>query len=222
MQRSVRGEVWPPATTVLPPTTSAVAELAVERAKRIVEQGRDVVILFDSLTRMGRAYNLAAPASSRILAGGIATTALPRAQEVLRRRAQHREGRLADHPGDRAGRHRLPDGRGHLRGVQGHRQHGALARPRAGRAAHLPRRRHRCLGHPARGTADPARGTGRTGGCAAPCTASTVSRPSRCCWRRSKRGRSTPRYCSRWSRPPEAALALSGLYSERKLSRTRS
>ncbi len=54
----------------------AVAELAVERAKRLAEQGRDVVILLDSLTRLGRAHNLAAPNSSRILAGGVAATAL--------------------------------------------------------------------------------------------------------------------------------------------------
>src|SRR5262249_56759996 len=53
-----------------------VAELAIERAKRLVELGRDVVVLLDSITRLGRAYNLAAPASSRILAGGVATQAL--------------------------------------------------------------------------------------------------------------------------------------------------
>jgi len=53
-----------------------VAELAVERAKRLVEQGRDVVILLDSITRLGRAYNLAAPASGRILSGGIDSAAL--------------------------------------------------------------------------------------------------------------------------------------------------
>ncbi|GAA3240702.1 transcription termination factor Rho [Actinocorallia longicatena] len=54
----------------------AVADLAVERAKRLAEQGRDVVILLDSLTRLGRAHNLAAPGSSRILAGGVAASAL--------------------------------------------------------------------------------------------------------------------------------------------------
>jgi transcription termination factor Rho len=53
-----------------------VAELAVERAKRLVEQGRDVVILLDSITRLGRAYNLAAPASGRILSGGLDSAAL--------------------------------------------------------------------------------------------------------------------------------------------------
>lgn len=54
----------------------ALAELAIERAKRLVEQGRDVVVLLDSLTRLGRAYNLAAPATGRILTGGIDSAAL--------------------------------------------------------------------------------------------------------------------------------------------------
>ncbi len=54
----------------------AVAELAIERAKRLVEQGGDVVVILDSITRLGRAYNLEAPSSSRILAGGVATTAI--------------------------------------------------------------------------------------------------------------------------------------------------
>ena len=54
----------------------AVAELAIERAKRLVELGRDVVVILDSITRLGRAYNLMAPSSSRILAGGVATTAI--------------------------------------------------------------------------------------------------------------------------------------------------
>ncbi len=53
-----------------------VAELAIERARRLVELGRDVVVILDSITRLGRAYNLAAPSSGRILAGGIATTAI--------------------------------------------------------------------------------------------------------------------------------------------------
>jgi transcription termination factor Rho len=54
----------------------ALAELAIERAKRLVEQGRDVVVLLDSLTRLGRAYNLAAPSNGRVLTGGVDSTAL--------------------------------------------------------------------------------------------------------------------------------------------------
>ena len=76
MQRSVKGEVLHSTFDRPADEHTALAELAVERAKRLVEQGRDVVMLLDSITRLGRAYNLAAPSSSRILAGGVATTAL--------------------------------------------------------------------------------------------------------------------------------------------------
>ena len=55
---------------------TTVAELAIERAKRLVELGQDVVVLLDSITRLGRAYNLAAPASGRILSGGVDSSAL--------------------------------------------------------------------------------------------------------------------------------------------------
>ncbi len=60
-----------------------VAELAIERAKRLVELGRDVVVLLDSITRLGRAYNLAAPANSRTLAGGVAASALQPPRKFL-------------------------------------------------------------------------------------------------------------------------------------------
>nr|BFE32331.1 hypothetical protein GCM10010200_045820 [Actinomadura rugatobispora] len=76
MQRSVNGEVLHSTFDRPAEDHTALAELAIERAKRLVEQGRDVVVLLDSITRLGRAYNLAAPSSSRILAGGVATTAL--------------------------------------------------------------------------------------------------------------------------------------------------
>ena len=75
--------------------------------------------------------------------------ALP-AEAVLRRGPQHRERRLADDPRHGAGRDRLQDGRGHLRGVQGHRQHGAQARPQARRQADLPGGRRRRRPAPAR------------------------------------------------------------------------
>ncbi|MHB1801393.1 MAG: transcription termination factor Rho, partial [Actinomycetes bacterium] len=76
MQRSVKGEVI--ASTFDRPAEdhTMVAELAIERAKRLVELGHDVVVLLDSITRLGRAYNLAAPASGRILSGGVDSTAL--------------------------------------------------------------------------------------------------------------------------------------------------
>ncbi|MEU5692075.1 transcription termination factor Rho [Actinosynnema sp. NPDC020468] len=62
---------------------TALAELAVERAKRLVELGQDVVVLLDSLTRLARAYNLAAPSSGRVLSGGVATTALAPPKRLL-------------------------------------------------------------------------------------------------------------------------------------------
>jgi transcription termination factor Rho len=76
MQRSVKGEVIASTFDRPPSDHTAVAELAIERAKRLVELGHDVVVLLDSITRLGRAYNLAAPASGRILSGGVDSTAL--------------------------------------------------------------------------------------------------------------------------------------------------
>jgi transcription termination factor Rho len=76
LRRSVRGEVIYSTFDQAPEDHIRVAELAIERAKRLVELGGDVVVLLDSLTRLGRAYNLAAPASSRTLAGGVAASAL--------------------------------------------------------------------------------------------------------------------------------------------------
>ena len=122
MQRTVKGEVI--ASTFDRPAEdhTTVAELAIERAKRLVELGHDVVVLLDSITRLGRAYNLAAPGlRSHPVRWRRRLGALP-AEALLRRRAQHRERRLAHHPRDRARRDRLEDGRGDLRGVQGHRQ----------------------------------------------------------------------------------------------------
>jgi len=76
MQRTVKGEVI--ASTFDRPADdhTTVAELAIERAKRLVEMGHDVVVLLDSITRLGRAYNLSAPASGRILSGGVDSSAL--------------------------------------------------------------------------------------------------------------------------------------------------
>ncbi|WP_243063627.1 transcription termination factor Rho [Humibacter sp. RRB41] len=76
MQRTVKGEVI--ASTFDRPAEdhTTVAELAIERAKRLVELGHDVVVLLDSITRLSRAYNLAAPASGRILSGGVDASAL--------------------------------------------------------------------------------------------------------------------------------------------------
>jgi transcription termination factor Rho len=76
MERSVRGEVI--SSTFDQPSDNhiQVAELVLERAKRLVEQGKDVLILLDSVTRLARAYNLSTPASGRVLSGGVDSTAL--------------------------------------------------------------------------------------------------------------------------------------------------
>ncbi|MCW2501193.1 MAG: rho, partial [Frankiales bacterium] len=76
MQRSVKGEVIASTFDRPPQDHITVAELSIERAKRLVELGHDVVVLLDSITRLGRAYNLGAPASGRILTGGVDSAAL--------------------------------------------------------------------------------------------------------------------------------------------------
>ncbi|UQU64750.1 transcription termination factor Rho [Couchioplanes caeruleus] len=76
LQRSVQGEVIAATFDRPPHEHAAVAELAIERAKRLVELGRDVVVLLDSLTRLGRAYNLLAPGRGRTLSGGLDSSAL--------------------------------------------------------------------------------------------------------------------------------------------------
>ena len=76
LRRSVRGEVISSTFDQSPAEHVKTAELAIERAKRLAEAGRDVVVMLDSLTRLGRAYNLAAPAGGRTLSGGVAASAL--------------------------------------------------------------------------------------------------------------------------------------------------
>ena len=122
MQRSVKGEVV--SSTFDEPATRhvQVAEMVIEKAKRLVEHKRDVVILLDSITRLGarlqhRGAGLRQGADRR---RGRQRPAAP--QALLRRRAQHRGGRLAHYPRHRAGGDRLAHGRRDLRGVQGHRQ----------------------------------------------------------------------------------------------------
>src|SRR5690625_7627654 len=83
MERTVKGEVI--ASTFDRPATNhtSVAELAIARAKRLVELGQDVVVLLDAITRHSRAYNLAAPASGRSLSGGVEVSALYPRQRLV-------------------------------------------------------------------------------------------------------------------------------------------
>ena len=82
-QRAVKGEVVASTFDRQPADHTLVAELAIERAKRLVELGHDVVVLLDSLTRLGRAYNLAAPANGRILGGLVDATAVHPTKEFF-------------------------------------------------------------------------------------------------------------------------------------------
>ena len=127
MQRSVKGEVIASTFDRPPQDHTTVAELAIERAKRLVELGHDVVVLLDSITRLGRAYNLAAPASRPDPVRWYRLDRAVPAEAVPRRGAQHRERRFADDHRHRAGGDRFHDGHGDLRGVQGHRQRRAQA-----------------------------------------------------------------------------------------------
>jgi transcription termination factor Rho len=91
-----------------------VAEMVIEKAKRLVEHKRDVVILLDSITRLARAYNTIVPPSGKMLSGGVDANALQRPKALLWRGPQHRGRRQLDHHRDRAGRDRQPHGRRHL------------------------------------------------------------------------------------------------------------
>ena len=135
-----------------------VAEMAIERAKRLVESGRHVMVLLDGITRLTRAYNLALPpvwphAVRWYRPGGPAPAEAP-----VRHGAQRGGGRIADDHRDLPRGHGQPHGRGDLRRVQGHRQLGAVAGPPPLREAHLPGDRHRQERHaprrPAAGRAD--------------------------------------------------------------------
>ena len=176
MARTVKGEVV--SSTFDEPAVRhvQVAEMVIEKAKRLVEHKRDVVILLDSITRLARAYNTVVPSSGKVLTGGVDANALATAEALLRRRAQHRGGRLAHHHRDRAHRYRLAHGRGDLRGVQGHRQFRNRARPQGRGQAHLPGGRHHQVGH-AQG-----RAAGREGACCRRCGCCAASS---CRWVRS-------------------------------------
>ena len=107
LRRSVRGEVIFSTFDQAAEDHIRVAELAIERAKRLVETGADVVVLLDSITRLGRAYNLAAPASSRTLAGGVAASALQPPRQFLGAARNIEDGGSLTICVHRAGGHRL-------------------------------------------------------------------------------------------------------------------
>ena len=169
MQRSVKGEVISSTFDEPPQRHVQVAEMVIEKAKRLVECGRDVVILLDSITRLARAYNTVIPSSGRVLSGGVDSNALQKPKRFFGAAQEHRERRLADDHGHRPGRHRVAHGRGHLRGVQGHGQPRDSPRSEADRPARLPVDRHPEERNPQGGAAGRARGARTASGCCARC-----------------------------------------------------
>ena len=117
-----------------------VAELTIERAKRLVEMGTDVVIVLDGITRAGAGVQPGGADIGSDHVGWCRLHGAVPAEAVLRRRPQHRRGRLAHDRRHCADRDRQPDGRSDLRGVQGHREHGAAPRPSPVGAPDLSRR----------------------------------------------------------------------------------
>ena len=147
MERSIRGEVVSSTFDMPSENHIQVAELVIERAKRLVEQGKDVVILLDSITRLARAYNLAQPASGRILSGGVDSTALYPPKRFLGAARNIENGGsltiLASaliETGSKMDEVIFEE-------FKGTGQHGAEARPLPGRSPHLPGHRPHLLGH---------------------------------------------------------------------------
>ena len=158
LRRTVRGEVIASTFDQSPADHIKAAELAIERAKRLAELGRDVVVMLDSLTRLGRAYNLAAPASSRTLTGGVAVSALQPPRQFLGAARCLEEGGSLTILSTA-----LIDTGSQLDNVlfeefKGTGQHGAAAAPRPGGEAAVPGDRPGAVRHPPRG---PAHGPGR-------------------------------------------------------------
>jgi transcription termination factor Rho len=96
--------------------------MVIEKAKRLVEHGRDVVILLDNITRLGRAYNTVVPSSGKVLTGGVDANALQRPKRFFGAARNIEEGGSLTIIATALDRYRQPHGRGDLRRVQGHRQ----------------------------------------------------------------------------------------------------
>jgi transcription termination factor Rho len=160
MQRSVKGEVI--SSTFDEPATRhvAVSEMVIEKAKRLVEHKRDVVILLDSITRLGRAFNTVVPSSGKVLTGGVDANALQRPKRFFGAARNIEEGGsltiIATALIDTGSRMDEVI----FRRIQGHRQLGNRARPQDRGQARVPRHRHSQIRYAERGTAG---GQGRSG-----------------------------------------------------------
>ena len=169
MQRSVKGEVISSTFDEPAQRHVQVAEMVIEKAKRLVEHKKDVVILLDSITRLARAYNTIVPASGKVLSGGVDSNALQRPKRFFGAARNIEAGRLADDRRDRADRHRLAHGRSDLRRVQGHRQPRDPPRSQARRSPRVPGDRHPEERHPQGRAAASRRKISTASGCCARC-----------------------------------------------------
>ena len=155
MRRSIKGDVVASTFDMPADNHTRVSELVIERAKRIVEMGGDVVVVLDSITRLARAYNLAAPASGRILSGGVDSAALTRPQRFLVAARQHPRAAAALTILASA----LIDTGSKMDEVIFEEFKGtgtwSSARPRPGGSPHLPRNRSGGVRHAQRGSAHP-------------------------------------------------------------------
>ena len=138
-----------------------LSQLVVERCKRLAEMGKDVFLLMDSITRLARAFNKWVGNTGRTMSGGVDIKAMDIPKKLFATARAVRGRRLADDRRHRPDRHRQPHGRADLPGVQRHRQHGAGARPQAGRPPRLAGDRHQPVRHPPRGKAAAARDAAR-------------------------------------------------------------
>ncbi len=153
MARSVRGEVISSTFDEPAQRHVQIAEMVIEKAKRLVEHKRDVVILLDSITRLARAYNTVVPSSGKVLTGGVDANALQRPKRFFGAARNIEEGGSLTIIATALDRYRIENGRGDLRRVQGHRQFGNRARSQGCRQTHLPIDRHHQVRDAQRGTA---------------------------------------------------------------------
>ena len=147
MQRSVKGEVISSTFDEPPSRHVQVSEMVIEKAKRLVEHKRDVVILLDSITRLGRAYNTVVPSSGKVLTGGVDSNALQRPKRFFGAARNIEEGGSLTIIATALDRYRLAHGRSHLRRVQGYGQLGNHSGSQGFRQARLPGNRCVALGY---------------------------------------------------------------------------
>ena len=144
-----------------------LSQLIVERCKRLAEMGKDVFMLLDSITRLARAFNKWVGNTGRTMSGGVDIKAMDIPKKLFATARAFEEGGSLTDRRHRADRHRQPHGRPDLPGVQRHRQHGAGARPQAGRPPRLAGDRHRAIRHAPRREAAAARHAARRRRCSA-------------------------------------------------------